>query len=204
MLRRLFAGIIALVAVFIFSTTLAHALLNSPVDNDVVATNTTHDTTQLESTHAAAPGAYPVRLQIPSLNVDANVQYVGITAHGTMAVPNNFTDVGWYKYGSVPGTQGSAVFAGHVDNALALPGVFKHLQDIQPGADIYVITKDGNKLHFIVDEATAYAVNDVPTSRIFETSGSAHLNLITCEGSWVQSQKEYDHRLVVYSHLVSQ
>jgi LPXTG-site transpeptidase (sortase) family protein len=206
MVRKLLAGLIALVAVFVFSTTLAHALLDAP-ESDIIATNTTNtsqDTEQLTSTHTAAPGDYPVRLQIPSLGIDANVQYVGITAHATMAVPNNFTDVGWYKYGPVPGSSGSAVMAGHVDNALALPGVFKHLQDIQQGEDIYVLTKDGNKQHFVVDEVDIYNVNDVPTSRVFETSGSAHLNLITCDGTWVQSQKQYDQRLVVYSHLSDQ
>ena len=187
-----------MVAAFVFGTTLTHALYVP--DNEVVATNTT-DISPIASTHTATPDEYPVRLQIPSLNIDANVQYVGITAHGSMAVPNNFTDVGWYKYGPTPGSTGSAVMAGHVDNALALPGVFKNLQDIQPGADVYVIQKNGDQLHFVVDDVETYDVADTPTGRIFGSDGTARLNLITCEGTWIQSEHQYDHRLVVFTHL---
>jgi len=46
--------------------------------------------------------------------------------------------------------------AGHVDNALALPGVFKHLQDVLPGAEILVQEKNGTELHFIVDNVETY------------------------------------------------
>jgi len=201
MVRRISAAIVAVIAVFVFSATLVHALLYSP-DSEVVASNNNKDTTSLSATHASAPDKYPVRLVIPSLDIDADVQYVGITAHGTMSVPNNFTDVGWYKYGPVPGSSGSAVMAGHVDNALALPGVFKHLQDIQKGADVYVIEKNGEQLHFVVDEIDTYEADNAPSGRIFQNVGPPSLNLVTCEGTWVQSEHQYDHRLVVYTHLV--
>src|ERR1039457_7041885 len=80
---------------------------------------------------ADIPLSTPVRLVISALHIDAKVQDVGITKNGNMATPNNFTDVGWYKYGALPGEMGSAVIAGHVDDGLALPGVFKHLGDLQ-------------------------------------------------------------------------
>jgi LPXTG-site transpeptidase (sortase) family protein len=144
-----------------------------------------------------------MRLVIPSLSVDADVQDVGITSHNTMAVPTNFTDVGWYRYGPEPGENGSAVMAGHVDNALALPGVFKHLQDIEIGADVYVHTQNGSELHFVVDDVQTYKASDAPSDEIFDPDTEPRLNLITCEGTWIQSERQYDHRLVVYTHLVS-
>jgi len=199
MFRKVTAGLIALVAAFIFSATFTHALFYPP-DSEVTVVNS--DPSTVAATHKGTPDEYPVRLVIPSLHIDANVQYVGITAHGTMSVPNNFTDVGWYKYCPLPGASGSAVMAGHVDNALALPGVFKHLQDIQQGADVYVLEKNGGQLHFVVDDVETYDPTSAPTGRIFENVGSPHLNLITCEGTWVQSEHQYDHRLVVYTHLV--
>lgn len=200
MVRKITAGFIALVAAFVFSATLAHALLDSPA-GEVTATNTPGKISS--TTHKNVPGDFPVRLIVPSLHIDANVQYVGITSHGTMSVPNNFTDVGWYKYGPLPGSPGSAVMAGHVDNALALPGVFKHLEDIEVGADVYIVEKNGDKLHFVVDDIQTYGASDAPTGRIFENVGPPRLNLITCEGDWVQSQHQYDHRLVVYTHLAA-
>ncbi len=199
MLRRITAGMIACAAALVFGATLAHALLYSP-DIEVSAANTP---TAAVVHRNVTPGEYPVRLIIPSLGVDANIQDVGITAKGTMAVPNNFTDVGWYKYGAVPGTDGSAVMAGHVDNALALPGVFKHLQDIHVGDDVIVRTKHGDEMHFIVDDVETYTADQAPAAQIFNSSAGEHLNLITCEGGWVQSEHQYDHRLVVYTHLAS-
>lgn len=201
MIRRISAGVLASAAALMFGATLVHAVGYSP-DSDMAASNV--DTVPVTVAHAAAPAQYPVRIQIPSLGVDAKVQYVGITARGTMSVPNNFSDVGWYKYGAVPGTPGAAVFAGHVDNALALPGVFKRLEDIEIGADVYVQEKGGGTLHFVVDDVQSYDANEAPTSRIFDmTTQEARLNLVTCQGAWIQAERQYDRRLVVYTHLVS-
>lgn len=144
---------------------------------------------------------YPSRLLIPSLNIDASVQQTGLNKKGSMGVPTNFTDVAWYKYGSVPGQEGSAVIDGHVDNGLALDGVFKHLNDIKPGADIYIETKNGNKLHFVVQDIQSYPYTDAPTALIFNRGGAAWLNLITCQGDWVPDKRTYDERFVVFSRL---
>ena len=198
-LKRITAGLVAFAAVIVFGTTLVHALLYNP-DTELIAINTSES--PHVAAHATSPDNYPVRLIIPSISVDSNVQYVGITTHGTMSVPNNFTDVGWYKYGVVPGATGSAVMAGHVDNALALPGVFKSLQDLKKGDDVYVVAKDGTKLHFVVDDTESYGVTEAPAERIFDESGPPRLNLVTCEGTWIQSEHQYDHRFVVYTHLV--
>jgi len=47
----------------------------------------------------------PLQLVIPSIGVSTTVQLVGLADDdtGTMGVPDNFTDVGWYKYGPRPG-----------------------------------------------------------------------------------------------------
>jgi LPXTG-site transpeptidase (sortase) family protein len=150
-----------------------------------------------------ATTSLPVRLTIPALDIDAHIQYVGVTAKGAMGVPSNFTDVAWYKDGTVPGNSGNAVIDGHVDNGLSLAGVFKHLSDIHIGDSVDVQTKDGSTVHFIVYDIENYPYMAVPVDRIFaQTSDAAYLNLITCEGAWVGGQRTYDHRLVVYAKRV--
>ena len=147
--------------------------------------------------------ALPQRLIIPALSINANVQYVTVNAKGNMGTPNNFTDVSWYKPGTQPGGVGSAVMAGHVDNGLSLAGVFKKLDTIQVGDDVYVQEVNGTKLHFKVEKVTSYPYTEVPVEAIFTSSdGSKRLNLITCVGAWVPGQKTYDRRLVVYTKLV--
>lgn len=153
------------------------------------------------SAGAAATSSYPARLRIPSLNIDAPVQYTGITLAGNMGTPSNFTDVAWYKYGTVPGDVGSAVIDGHVDNGLSLAGVFKHLPDIQPAADIYITERSGNELHFVVKDISSYDYRSAPTSLIFGEHDARLLRLITCEGAWMPNDRTYKQRLVVTAML---
>lgn len=184
------AVVIAIVAVGVFSTTLVHAVWYAP--DPEVAT---------PAPYAAATSSAPARLIIPVLNINANVQQVGIKVDGSMGTPNNFTDVAWYKLGSQPGQLGSAVIDGHVDNGLSLAGVFKHLSDIKIGDDVYVQEKDGSKLHFVVIDIESYPYQNAPAGKVFNRSDKARLNLITCEGTWVPSQKTYEQRLVVFTEL---
>ena len=146
---------------------------------------------------------YPERLLIPKLDIDAKVQKVGVTKNGNMAAPDNFTDVSWYKFGTVPGYLGSAVMAGHQNNAMGLDGIFVNLDDLELGDDVYVVDKEGKRLHFRVVDIEVYAYDDpAPLPRIFNTSDGTYLNLITCAGKWLQSVKTNDKRLVVYTELV--
>ena len=195
---RIFFALVALVAAGVFIWTLTTAVWYTPTGE--VASSTLERTAP--ALHASA-ASLPYRLIIPSLNINAGVQKVGVKADGSMGTPSNFTDVAWYKYGTIPGQVGSAVIDGHVDNGLSLAGVFKHLVDIKVGDDVYVEQANGNKLHFKVTDIETYPYIGAPTEKIFTQTDAARLNLITCEGAWVQSGKTYDHRLVVYTKLVS-
>ena len=120
-----------------------------------------------------------------------------------MGVPSNFSDVAWYKYGTVPGQIGSAVIDGHVDNGLGFLGVFKRLGELRRGDDVYVETEEGSRIHFVVTAVEHYPYKSVPTEFIFNRTGSAYLNLITCGGNWIKTEKTYDERIVVFTRLVN-
>src|SRR4051812_45178718 len=92
-----------------FASTLVHAsLAYQPEEEFKPAQLATSSAMPASSLRSA-----PVRLIIPSLNVDTKVQDVGIGKSGNMAVPSNYTDAGWYRYGATPGQVGSAVMDGH-------------------------------------------------------------------------------------------
>lgn len=188
-------ALIVLAAIAVFAWTLARATLFSP-PSETTASSITPTTT-------IPPSQQPDRIQIPKIGVDAHIQYVGIAKSGNMAVPTNFTDVGWFREGTVPGQIGSAVIDGHVDNGLGVPAVFKRVSELQAGDDIYILTKDGTKLHFKVQESDGYPVGSVPLDKLFDRTDAPRLNLITCEGTWIPAEKMYDGRLVVYAVLVS-
>lgn len=194
---------VTVVGIVIFSYTLVHAVFYAP-DEGGPAIPTSMVSQGTNPTHVAASpvsSGIPSRLEIPALSIDAHVQQVGTNGAGNMSAPSNFTDVAWYKYGAEPGELGSAVFAGHVDNGLSLAGVFKHLDEVKTGNDIYIETASGGRLHFVVTSVTSYDYKDAPTEQIFEQDDKAYLKLLTCTGDWVPGDRTYDHRLVVTAVL---
>ena len=149
----------------------------------------------------AAP-SYFGRLAIPKIKVDAKVEEVGISKKGNMAVPTTLADVGWYKYGTLPGETGSAIIAGHVDNRFALPAVFADLKNLEIGDDVYITKEGGDKrLHFVVNKVSTYDF-DASADEVFTEEGDKLLKLITCTGIWNSEFKTHNQRLVVTATLV--
>ena len=204
-------------AIFLFAslfvTTIVHSAFYAP-EEEVAAprVSLTSRTHLLKPSKSAPPtlaeklrvvGAPPERIIIPSIGVNAYVQKVGINHKGDMGIPSNFSDVGWYKYGPLIGNAGSAVVAGHVDNALALDGVFKHLGELVPGAKIKIVTEKGQTVRFVVYDIQTYLYDNVPTELVFKKDDDAYLNLITCGGKWLGEKHSYDQRIVVYAKRIS-
>ena len=138
----------------------------------------------------------PARLRIPSLGVNARVETAGVKADGTMYTPQNFVNVSWYSQGAKPGALGSAVFAGHVNNAALKPGVFEHLSQIKKGDYITVEDASGKSIVYKVSSVDEYPAN-ASTDAIFATTGPSQIALITCDGDWVPSARTFERRLVV-------
>jgi len=150
----------------------------------------------------SSPGVLtPARLKIPSLGVNAAVETVGIKADGTMDTPKNFDNVGWYSPGSKPGEEGSAVFAGHVNNGLMKKGVFENLSKIKTGDYVTVEDVAGRSKIYKVSSVREYPA-DAPAEELFAPGGPSRLVLITCDGEWLPAERTFDKRLVVVADSV--
>lgn len=143
----------------------------------------------------------PLRLRIPSINVDAHVEYVGANSAGVMNVPGNTYDVGWYNLGPRPGERGSAVMAGHLDGKLGEKAVFTNLDKLKPGDKIYIDNDRGITTTFMVTGNRIY--NPGYADDVFGSNDGSHLNLITCDGVWDGDKKSYSKRLVVFTDMVN-
>jgi LPXTG-site transpeptidase (sortase) family protein len=139
----------------------------------------------------------PVRLTIPVINVNAAIQHLGVTANGEMEVPNSSIDVGWFKLGSRPGENGSAVIVGHVDDPNGKAGIFMNLYQLKKGDTLYIEDDTGRTLSFVVRESRLY--DPGYAEEVFSANDKAHLNLITCDGVWDGTKKSYTKRLVVFA-----
>ena len=143
--------------------------------------------------------ALPVRLKIPSIGVDASVEYVGVTPGGMMAVPTKTADVGWFSSGPRPGERGSAVIAGHVDDVNGWPAVFADLDKLSIGDKLYVVDDKGMTTSFIVQRSYKYDTGFA--DEVFSRNDGTYLNLITCDGVWDKTLKSYTKRLVVFAEI---
>jgi hypothetical protein len=141
----------------------------------------------------------PVRMEIPSINVSARVEQVGVDATNTMETPTDPFDVGWYKLGARPGQPGNAVVAGHVDYANIGPTVFWDVRLLKPGAEIVVTDDAGLRWRFVVQTVESYPVEQFPGVRVFGPTDQANLNLISCVGDFDRATASYNQRVVIYS-----
>lgn len=149
----------------------------------------------------AIPGL-PVRLTIPSISVDAAIEYVGVAPDGTMGVPKSPERVGWFQFGPRPGEAGSAVMDGHFGWKDRTPAVFDVLGSLQKGDRLYVEDDTGATTVFIVQGSRLYDPNGEANEVFNSSDGKAHLNLVTCEGVWDPFSKSYAKRLVVFADKV--
>lgn len=152
----------------------------------------------------------PAHLQIPRLQVDADVMDVGATSSGAMDTPSSpaenspyWKKVFWYDLGAAPGQAGNAVLAGHVNSVNGNPAVFWSLGSMQVGDPLTVQTVDGKTHHFVVRRVARYpakAPSQQALASVFGPTQAHQLNLITCSGTWTKNG--FDERLVVFTSEV--
>jgi LPXTG-site transpeptidase (sortase) family protein len=141
----------------------------------------------------------PVRLRIPTINVDANFIAVGFTHDGAMDVPRGPAEVGWFSFGPRPGENGSSVVDGHSGWKNNIPAVFDNLYKLKKGDKIYVEDDGGAIITFVVRESKKYGPHDNVPEVFITNDGKSHLNLITCTGIWNIFSKSRSNRLVVFA-----
>lgn len=150
------------------------------------------------------PITLPVKIQIPKIGVNAEIESVGLDKQNKMDVPKLAENVAWYNLGVKPGEKGSAVMAGHLDKITGAPAVFYKLSTLTPGDKITVVNRSGDNLIFKVTRISKYPDKQFPLQEVFAgPTDTARLNLITCEGVFDQKTKNYSDRVVVYSELES-
>ncbi|MFF3952034.1 class F sortase [Streptomyces sp. NPDC001890] len=145
----------------------------------------------------------PVRIRIPSIRVDAPVMRLGLGADGSLDVPpaGNRNIVGWYRDGTPPGSKGSAIVAGHVDNAQGR-SVFYDLGALQKGSTVEVVRQDGRTAVFSLDAIEVYENKNFPDERVYGAASFASLRLITCGGGF-SKETGYEGNVVAYAHLTA-
>jgi len=147
-------------------------------------------------------GIQPTSLQIPAIDLEAQVQHLGMTENGEMAVPDNIEDVSWFSPGYEPGENGRAVIAGHVDGVDG-PAIFWDLSKLQLGDEVVVQDKD-RTLTFKVHTMESVPLDLADVSQVFGYTSSPELVLITCSGTYDFDRGTREERLIVYASLIEE
>lgn len=149
-----------------------------------------------------APTNPPVALSIDSIGATTTVAPVGVDERGDVAVPPDASNAGWYRFGAVPGAEGSAVVVAHVDYD-GRPGPFFRLAAVEPGDVVTVTLADGSVSRFAVTQTAQYRKDELPTAELFRTDGPPRLVLITCGGDFRRAERSYTDNVVVVAEPVA-
>ncbi|MGI5826679.1 MAG: class F sortase [Patescibacteria group bacterium] len=150
---------------------------------------------------AVAETESPVSFYIPKIGKSAQVIAVGLDETNRTPIPEQNTQVAWYKFGGKLGENGSVVLAGHHfwNNA---PGVFGRLKDLRVHDRIEVRGETGKNYVFEVKEIQTYQRTAFPSEKVYFSSDTQRLTLVTCAGRYDTVAGDFDQRLVVYATRV--
>jgi hypothetical protein len=149
-----------------------------------------------------AARSLPTEIQIPAIGLSVSLSTLGLNPDGTVQVPTDVQQPGWYRLGPSPGQIGSAVILGHVDSYKG-PAVFFKLRDLVPGDLINVNLADGSMAQFKVTAVSMYPKSNFPDQAVYGSHGFSGLQLVTCAGVFDTKTGHYLSNIVVYSSLVA-
>lgn len=144
----------------------------------------------------------PVRLKIPSIKVDAALEYVSLQNSGELGAPTLPHNAAWYAQGPAPGQLGNAVINGHYGWAGNKPAVFDNLSKLHQGNKIFVLDDHGLTLSFMVTKIRTMAQDQNAKEAFVSNDKKSHLVLITCKGNWDKADRSYSDRLVVFADKI--
>ena len=139
-------------------------------------------------------------IEVPALGIDQDLIELAVIGND-LQVPDDYSDVGWWRDGPAPGEKGASVMVGHVDSPTG-PAVFYQLSAMKKGNRINVALEDGSRTVFEVQDVQVYDRAEFPSSRVYRREGEPGLNLLTCGGSFDTESGLYSSNVVVYAELV--
>lgn len=145
----------------------------------------------------------PTRLVVDKLGIDAEIEPMGLTAAGLMDDPDTNEGVGWYQQSARAGEATYAMLLnGHY--GVEYPGVFRNLDQLDPGDTFEVYGDAGAKLRYKVVETLQQKTEEVDMTRALYPyrEGVQSLTIITCEGDFDPAIATYDRRTVLYAERI--
>jgi hypothetical protein len=153
-----------------------------------------------DATRIPAPGDVepPRRVILPRVGIDMQIVATGVRRDGQMELPDDPREIGWYRFGALPGDdRGSAVLGGHVDSERYGAGPLAKLAGVERGDRIVVTGPDGERLRYRVTRVERISKAALPTDRLFDPGVAHRLVVVTCGGRYLPEAGGYEDNIVV-------
>jgi hypothetical protein len=196
------AGIVAAMAGFVVrSAPLVRPLTppTAPAGVSAAAAGSSGQDCVLHACARSYPPGPPTRVRIPAIHVDSPLESLSLDGTGALNAPDRYDEAGWYASGVVPGNNGPAVIAGHVDST-AGPAVFFYLRTLVPGT-VVSVERGGVWVNFRVTQVEEYPKDTFPAAKVYQDTPDPELRVITCGGDFDTVHKRYYDDVVVYAIL---
>lgn len=172
----------------------------SPLPSTTRATPTPTRTPSLPKEKKSSASSF--RVEIPSLDATLPVVPVGVAKDGQMALPDDPSIAGWYRFGSGPTSDsGASVISAHVDSRDKV-GPLAKLDRLDRGDRILVIVA-GEQVEYVVDRVDHYAKTALDLDALFSRTGPARLHLVSCGGEWNPETGHYEDNVVAVARRAS-
>ena len=176
-----------------------HELTTSDAADDDTSSNELSESESAQDDHSQKENrelltAFPVRIVIQNLEIDAEIQPTGRDGN-TMAIVPSASIISWYKLSSIPGNKGNALLAGH----RLYSGQHSNLSDLdhlEIGDEMIITYSDGNSSRFLLESVFVYKLATAPAAKIMDLSGDARVTLITCKAPFNPKTGTSDYRIV--------
>lgn len=146
----------------------------------------------------------PRALYIDKLKVASRILPMSVNKDGSVQAPLNIYDAGWYNGSVKPGEIGASFIDGHASGPTR-EGLFAYLDTLVVGDTLQVEKGDGTRLTYRVVHTEIVPLEGFDMRKALLPHGRTlkGLNIMTCTGKWVADKNTYDHRVVVYTELIS-
>lgn len=177
------------------STTESEPITSSPPGTVSTTTLETPD----PDASTAPLSAPPAGLQLAGMNAPAPVTLAPVAADGSLAVPDDISELGWWVGSEPMGVQtGTTLIAGHIDSAVQGLGVFARLRALAAGDELTVLDGLGTSYRFRVSGIQQVVKAELP-GELFDTTGERRLALVTCSGPFDSEARTYQDNLIVWA-----
>ena len=139
--------------------------------------------------------APPVRMRIPALSVDADIEATGYDDTETMMIVPSADILSWLQEGPIPGNAGNAILGGH-NRWKGTEGQLLYLDELQIGDGMEIDYADGTGLRFRLESVFVYPLATADADTIMDLEGEARVTVITCKDPYNPATGTSDNRII--------